>query len=109
MQIKNPNIILIQLWIGKIPDYFWYHYETTKNLNIDFLFVTDQDIDLNSKNYKVIKVGIESLEKLIKSKIGIDYKINNLRNVCILKSSLGDLFSEHLRGYDFFEIGRAHV
>jgi hypothetical protein len=66
MQIKNPNIILIQLWIGKIPDYFWYHYETTKNLNIDFLFVTDQDIDLNSKNYKVIKVGIETLKKLIK-------------------------------------------
>ena len=102
MQIKNASIILIQLWIGKIPDYFWYHYETTKNLDIDFLFVTDQDLELNSRNYKVIKVDIELLEKIIKSKIGIDYKINNLRNVCILKSSLGDLFSEHLNGYDFF-------
>ena len=27
------KIILIQLWLGKIPDYFWYHYDTTKNIN----------------------------------------------------------------------------
>jgi len=102
MQIKKPSIILIQLWIGKIPDYFWYHVETTKNLNIDFLFVTDQEIDIDSQNYKVVKIDKNRLENLILQKIGVSYEINNLRNVCILKSSLGDLFSEYIDDYDFF-------
>ena len=102
MQIKKPSIILIQLWIGKIPDYFWYHFETTKNLNIDFLFVTDQEIDIDSQNYKVVKIDKNRLENLILQKIGVSYEINNLRNVCILKSSLGDLFSEYIEDYDFF-------
>lgn len=102
MQIKTRSAILVQLWMGKIPDYFWYHYETTKNLDIDFLFITDQDTKLESRNYKVIKTNKDSLENLIKQNIGIEYKIDNLRNINILKSAFGDLFSEYLSGYDFF-------
>ncbi len=54
--MRKNNILLIQVWFGKIPDYFWFHYETTKNINgFDFILFTDQDIELETSNYKVIK------------------------------------------------------
>lgn len=96
------KIVLIQLWLGKIPDYFWFHYETTKNLPIDFLFISDQDIELDSPNYKNIKVTKEEISSLVLDKTGKDIKINNFRNVTTLKPLLGDLFEDYVIGYDFF-------
>lgn len=96
------KIILIQLWLGKIPDYFWFHYETTKNLPIDFLFVTDQNVQLNNSNYKVIKKTKEDIELILKDKLKTDITIYNNRNVTILKPSLADLFCEDILEYDYF-------
>lgn len=96
------KILLIQLWIGEIPEYFWSHYKTTENLNIDFLFITDRNIDIPSKNYKVIKTTKNNLKELIKNKLNVEIELLNNRNITILKPSLGHLFSEYLEGYDFF-------
>ena len=63
--MEKNKIILIQLWFGKIPDYSWFHYETTKNIvGVDFLFITDQNIVLDAKNYNVVKLSISELEIL---------------------------------------------
>ena len=97
------KIILIQLWIGKIPDYFWYHYETTKNLkNVDFLFVTDQDIYLDSPNYKVIKTNITDVTNKLSELLGSKIELKNNKKVCDLKASVGDIFYEHIQGYQYF-------
>lgn len=96
------KIVLIQLWLGKIPDYFWYHYETTKNLNLNFLFVTDQEIILNSKNYTVIKKTKTEIEEIFNQKNNTNITIQKNRNVVILKAALGDMFSEYIEDYDYF-------
>ena len=97
------KIILIQLWIGKIPDYFWYHYETTKNLkNVDFLFVTDQDIYLDSPNYKVIKTNITDVTNKLSELLGSKIQLKNNKKVSDLKASVGDIFYEHIQGYQYF-------
>jgi len=96
------KIVLIQVWMGKIPDYFWYHYETTKSLPIDFLFFTNQEINLDAKNYKVIKLEFEELNNLVIKKTNEPIKIKSLKKVCDLKASYGDLFSEYIKDYDYF-------
>lgn len=96
------KIILIQLWLGKIPDYFWFHYETTKNLPVDFLFISDQDIELDSPNYKNIKMTKEEISSLILDKTSEDIKIDNFRNITNLKPALGHLFEDYVKEYDFF-------
>lgn len=96
------KVILIQLWIGKIPDYFWYHYETTKNLNIDFLFVTDQDFLIKCENYKIVNINESDLVDLFKSKTGREIIIEKKRNIVNLKPSLGDLFYEYIKDYEYF-------
>lgn len=96
------KVILIQLWLGKIPDYFWYHYETTKNINIDFLFVTDQDIILDSPNYKTIKITKEEIESNLSDILSVEFKIKNNKKACDLKASFGHLFESYIEGYDYF-------
>lgn len=99
----SKKIILIQLWIGKIPDYFWYHYETTKNLkNVDFLFVTDQDIFLDSPNYKVIKTSINDVVDKLSELLGSRIELKNNKKVSDLKASVGDIFYEYIKDYEYF-------
>lgn len=86
----------------KIPDYFWFHYETTKNLDINFLFVTDQKINLESQNYRVIKTTREFIEKKLSIVFNSDFKIKNNKKVSDLKSSVGYLFEKEIQGYDYF-------
>ena len=87
--------ILIQTWLGPIPDYFWYHYETTKNLNMNFLFVTDQEVVLDSQNYKVLKTTKEEIETKLSNILGVNFKIKNYKKSCDLKASFGDLYQEY--------------
>jgi len=101
--MEKNNIILIQLWLGKIPDYFWFHYETTKNLiGFNFILFTDQEIELDSKNYTVINTTKEDIELKLSGKLNYEIKIKNNRKTCDLKASFGDLFEEYINGYDYF-------
>lgn len=99
------KFILIQLWIGKIPDYFWTHLETTKNLNyVDFLFITDQkDLSIDLDNYKILYKDLDEIQELIRSKSGFsDLIIKNDKKVCDLKASLGHMFEEYIDSYEYF-------
>jgi hypothetical protein len=99
----EKQIALIQLWLGEIPDYFWYHYETTKNLiGFNFILFTDQKIKLNSKNYTVINTTKEEIELKISGKLNREIKIKNNKKTCDLKASFGDLFEEYVNGYEYF-------
>ena len=95
------KIILIQLWFGEIPYYFKYHYETAiSNKNIDFLLITDQEIELkSSSNFKVINIDLQNLKNRIKNALNIDYEFTSNRNICQLKCSLGDIFYEEIKDY----------
>jgi hypothetical protein len=97
---KLNKIILINLWFGEIPEYFKYHYETCMaNKNVDFLFITDQKIELESVNYKVINIDLQFLKDRIKNTIGIDYEFSSNRNICQLKCAFGDIFKEEIKDY----------
>jgi len=102
VSVTNNKIVLIQLWFGKIPEYFWYHYETTKNLPIDFLFITNQNLKLDSNNYKVLNLTDEELKSLIINKVDNKFDSIVYRNISQLKPSLGDLFREYIINYDYF-------
>jgi hypothetical protein len=99
----DSKVILIQLWLGTIPDYFWHHYETTKNLkNVDFLLLTNDDISIESKNYRIVKIPSHWIEEKVSSMLECDYKITNFKKINDLKSSYGELFEDYIEGYDYF-------
>jgi hypothetical protein len=97
------KIVLINLWFGEIPEYFKFHYETSiSNENIDFLLITDQNIELEASNYKVIKINLHFLKNRIKDILDIDYEFSNDRNICQLKCALGDIFNEEIKDYVYW-------
>jgi hypothetical protein len=99
----SNKVVLIQVWFGKIPDYFWFHYETTKNINgFDFLFFTDQDLILDSKNYKVVKTTKNEIENLISNALNSKIEIKSNKKTCDLKSSYGDIFQSFIKQYEYY-------
>lgn len=101
--MDKKKIVLFQVWMGMIPDYFWLHYETTKNNPyIDFIFFTDQNLTLDAENYKVIKCDIQFIEDKVFEKTGRKLKILSNKKCCDLKASYGHLFEEYASEYEFF-------
>ena len=99
------KIVLIQIWIGEIPDYFWFHYETTKNIKgFDFLFFTDQDLDLESSNYRVIKIEKKTIEDLLSDSLNQKIQIKSNKKICDTKASLGDIFKNFISEYDYYGV-----
>lgn len=89
--------------MGEIPDYFWYHFETTKNNpHVDFVFFTNQDLQVDAVNYKIVKCDFDFIENLLKLRIGQSIKIMNNKKCCDLKASYGDIFQEYAYGYDYW-------
>lgn len=99
---KKP-IALVQVWFGKLPDYFEYHYDTCLNQNIDFYVFTDQEVDpkFNAPNVKFIPMNAEAIEKRLFDKTGKEIKIKNNYKVCDVRPAYGDIFSEYLVDYEF--------
>lgn len=101
--MEKNKVLLIQVWFGKIPEYFWYHYETTKNLKgFDFLFFTDQDLIVESSNYKVIKTTKKNVENLLSACLNKKIEIKNNKKACDLKASFGQIFSNFISGYEYY-------
>jgi len=80
------RVALIQLWFGPIPDYFQYHLETIKNINlIDFFFFTDQDLDIKQDNFHYYKIDREYVTKTLGNKLDTDIEISSNKKFVTLK------------------------
>ena len=99
---KN-RIALIQVWIGPLPDYFQYHYETCLNQRVDFFFFTDQESarKYEAPNFKVFKINLGKLASELSLVSGKSIEIKNHYKLCDLKPTYADVFSEYVSGYDF--------
>ena len=55
----SKKIALVQLWLGKFPDYFHAHLQSCKNQNpnINFFIFTDQNININAPNIKTCYIN----------------------------------------------------
>ena len=100
----NNNIGLVEVWLGKIPDYFQYHIETIGNISCDFYFFTDdKEYDFSKISHKNFYINYitdyEFLERFNKvSNVKID-NILNPRKIIDFKLSYFDMFSDHISKY----------
>jgi hypothetical protein len=100
------KICLIQVWFGKLPDYFKFHLQTCNNQkNIDFLFFTDQvdDIAFQNKaaNIKVRYINPETYQDLLFKKLGIHIEFDNFHKLCDHKVIYADIFNCYILDYDY--------
>lgn len=74
---QPPKILLINSWMGPIPDFYIYHEKTLlqQNPNIDFYLFTDQDLPTSHlpSNYNICKVTEDQIKSRFLELTGIDY------------------------------------
>jgi hypothetical protein len=101
--MNNYKIALIQVWLGKFPDYFKYHLKTCENQSyIDFLIFTDHNVNLKlPSNVKILNITKTEIEEKVSTLVNYPVILANNKKACDLKASYGDLFKEHLTEYDY--------
>ena len=93
---------LIQLWFGPLPEYFNYHLETTKNIDlIDFYFFTDQDLDIQQDNFFYHKIDREYITDYLSKIFSYDIKFTFDYKYSDIKSALTDIFYIYIKDYDY--------
>ena len=101
---------MIEVWIGKLPDYFQFHLETIQHItDVDFYFFTD-DKSFNFKKYSntnfhpnfITKFDfLERFNKISKVKIT---DIHNPKKITDFKLLYFEMFSEYVENYEFFGV-----
>jgi hypothetical protein len=96
------KVALIQLWFGPLPEYFNYHLETTKNIDlIDFYFFTDQDLDIKQDNFFHHKIDKGYVTDYLSKKLNHEIKVSSDKKFCDVKAALSDLFYIYIKDYDY--------
>lgn len=104
------KIALIEVWLGKIPDYFKYHVETLGTLKcVDFYFFTDdKNYDfsyIKHKNFILNYIDETTFLKKFNSVVPIKIdKILNPKKITDFKLVYFDIFSEYIKDYDYLGI-----
>jgi len=107
---ERKKIALVEVWIGKIPEYFSYHIETIRSLtSVDFYFFSnDKEYDFGSIDHKNFHFNYiteeEFLERFNKnSEIKID-KITSPKKIIDFKLSYFEMFSDYVSSYPYVGI-----
>lgn len=98
------RIVLIQPYFGKFPEYFPLHLLTVKNNpEVTWIFFTDDKTGYNwPENTQVHYLNFEEMQKYIASKFDFKIKLDQPYKLCDFKLAYGYIFSEYIKGYDFW-------
>lgn len=102
------KVALVFCYFGKFPNYFHLFLDSCKrNDTIDFIFFTDCVYSPLPKNVRFYNTSFEELRKRISKNFDFKIKLNSPYKLCDFRPAFGEIFSEELKGYDFW--GHADV
>jgi hypothetical protein len=99
------SIAVLTCWYGPYPWYLPYFiHSCTYNPTIDFIIITDnkQLIPNKPQNIKIVSKTIEEIKLTACKKLGFTVNIDYPYKLCDFKPAYGFLFSELIKGYDFW-------
>jgi hypothetical protein len=103
--VTDKKIALIICYFGKLPWYFDYFLHSCKyNPSVDFFIFTD-DITYQKElpsNIKTIPQTLKGISDLASASLGFEVDITYGYKLCDFKPAYGLIFSEFLKGYDFW-------
>lgn len=99
--MKN-KILLIQPYFGTLPSYIPLWLESIRNNSwIDFLFITNEDIETYNLplNMKVVRMSLEEFIEVSRKKLKQKITISTPYKICDLKPLYGVIFRDYLKNY----------
>lgn len=97
------RIRVLSIYFGKLPTYFNLWIESCRcNPTIDFLIITDQEVEHLPPNVIIQKSSLEELRRRFNKSIGMSVKLDCPYKLCDLKPMYGVTFKDEFQGYDFW-------
>ena len=97
------RIALLVLYFGPLPPYFPVWLQSAQaNSDVDFLFYTDQEVQIDAPNFRVARLTLAELQARFSKTLRRALFIPNGYKLCDYRPAFGLLFEEELRGYDFW-------
>ena len=103
-QKEIPKICLINVYIGKLPNYFQLWLDSCRyNPSIDFLLFTDDKTKYDyPENVKVKYISFQEIKTYIQNKFDFAISLDAPYKFCDYKPAYGYIFSEYLTDYEFW-------
>lgn len=103
MEQLSSKICIINCYFGELPPIFELWLESCRfNKTIDFLLVTDQIVESNIKNLKVINMKFQEFVELIDKKLRIKCDIKRPHKICDFKPMYGIILEDYIGEYKFW-------
>lgn len=97
------KIVVIAIYYGQLPEWFNLWLKSCEyNKNIDFIFITDQEVKDTPINVQVLKITFEKLKKLISKKLEYDIILEKPYKLCDFRPMYGLIFEEIVKEYDYW-------
>lgn len=97
------RICLISVWMGKFPEYFSAWLKSVENnQEIDFLLITDQNINFKISNLKIKRLTLNEVKNKIENSLKMKIELSNSYKLCDYKPVYGKVFSRWLEGYNYW-------
>ena len=97
------SVIIICAYFGNLPGcYDTWLYSCKFNSTIDFLLITDQDVNNTPNHVHVIKMTFKEVQLLTDNTIGRHVSLDYPYKLCDLKPLYGVMFEKYLIGYDYW-------
>lgn len=103
------SIIVIFPHFGKLPpQYKMWRASALYNTDIDFLFLTDCDVE-PAKNIIVHKMAFDDFRQIVQSKFDFPIVLDRPYKICDYRPAFAYILSEYVKGYDFWGWGDLDV
>ena len=95
--------MLIIPYFGEFPNYFDLFLKSCSyNQDIDWLFVTDNELNTSFPNIHTLHWTFEQLTEHISQTLQVTDPIPAPYKLCDYRPAYGEIFSEYIKGYDFW-------
>jgi hypothetical protein len=102
MQV-GKRILVFVVYFGEFPNYFDLTLDSMKrNGEIDWLFVTDQNIDDIPSNVKLNRISFEKFREFVQASFDFQISLNDPYKICDFRPAFGKIFRDTLGDYDFW-------
>lgn len=97
------KIIIIVPYFGNFPSYFKEFYKSCQeNTDVDFLLITDQNIDISASNFFVWNIPFEKFRDEIQKKFDFPIELAKPYKLCDYKPAYGYVLQDRIENYDFW-------
>lgn len=97
------RILIIIPYFGEFPNYFERWIKSVEyNKDIDFLLITDNELDNKPPNIKVIKMSFKNCIEKVQSCFKFKIEIPTPYRLCAFRPAYGEIFKEYIEEYDFW-------